>query len=352
MNYFDYSVEDFANDPLFVQWVRKPDARLDLFWHGWLKRHPEKKQVVEQARAIVLFLRFEPLHPTEEEMREVKKGIRDCIRPLAEKGSNYPEEGRQRPGKAKGQLISFWKPLPRRVGMVAAGVLALAFLLLYHFYQPEVFYATSYGETRDLELPDGSRVVLNGNSQIRFLGDWKRTHQREVWLKGEGYFEVLKKPEWEQASFTVHTEGVEVEVLGTSFNVNNRRGRVQVMLNSGKVKLYRPADGGAAISMQPRDFVEVQEQGTKVFIKEVAPERYTSWVRQKLVFDETPLREIAQTLEDTYGLHVVFREERLQDLPFTGAVPNRNVDLFLRVLSESLEVNVARQGQTVIMSQE
>jgi ferric-dicitrate binding protein FerR (iron transport regulator) len=142
---------------------------------------------------------------------------------------------------------------------------------------------------------------------------------------------------------------VEVEVLGTSFNVNNRRGRVQVMLNTGKVKLFRPL-GGAAIDMQPRDFVEVQEAGTQVLRKEVAPDRYISWVQQKLMFDNTPLREITQTLEDTYGLHVVFREERLQDLPFTGDLPNQKVDLFLRILGESLDVDILRQGQTIIIS--
>ncbi len=58
MNYFDYSVEDFANDPLFVQWVRKPDARQDLFRNEWLDQHPEKRKGVEEARQIVLFLSF------------------------------------------------------------------------------------------------------------------------------------------------------------------------------------------------------------------------------------------------------------------------------------------------------
>lgn len=352
MNYYDYSVEDFANDQLFVQWVRKPDARLDMFWNEWLDRYPEKRPVVEQARKILLFLTFEVIHPSQEEMLEVKNGITRFIQEHSGGERDWPKEQNHPTKSVNANITKFFKPLPRRVGVAALGLLSLSLVLLFKFYQPQVLYKTSFGETKKMELPDGSRVVLNGNSSLHFSGDWNKTHNREVWLTGEGYFEVLKKPEWEQSTFTVHTGGVEVKVLGTSFNVNNRRGKVQVMLKTGKVQLFQPSGGKEAIDMQPRDFVEVQENGGKVLKKEVAPERYISWVQKNLVFEDTPIYQIAQYLEDTYGLFVVFREESLQDLRFTGAVPNQEIDLFLRVLGESMDVNISRQGQTIIMSKE
>jgi transmembrane sensor len=59
MNYTLYTATDFVRDALFQKWVVAPDAASRSFWEGWLKRHPEKKAVVAEARKIILLLGFE-----------------------------------------------------------------------------------------------------------------------------------------------------------------------------------------------------------------------------------------------------------------------------------------------------
>lgn len=85
-------------------------------------------------------------------------------------------------------------------------------------------YATQYGEQRVVELPDHSVVSLNANSTLRFRNDWSQANTlREVWLDGEAFFSVQKQEGAAgPAKFIVHTNDLDVEVLGTRFNVSNR----------------------------------------------------------------------------------------------------------------------------------
>src|SRR5690606_15777064 len=107
---------------------------------------------------------------------------------------------------------------------------------------------TGYGETRKINLPDGSLVVLNANSELKYESNWQQAPMREVWLQGEAFFEVVKTTEEKQ--FIVHTGSLDVEVLGTQFNVHNRHQKVQVVLSSGKVKL-QPLERQESLLMNP-----------------------------------------------------------------------------------------------------
>lgn len=350
MNYSQYSVEDFANDPLFVQWVKAPDPKLDLFWQNWLEQHPDKLPAVEQARNIVLFLSYTAVQPSAQELKEVRANIKKQI--ISQGGSIDSWPGKT----GKIYRVNSLKEKIRRVRsfsslqlVLVAVLVGVAFALLFQLNTPTVEYATQYGQVKKVVLPDGSTVVINANSSIRLANNWQQTHRREVWLTGEAYFDVLKKPEWRQKSFVVHAEKLDVEVLGTSFNVHNRRGAVQVMLQSGKVRLYPEAKRFAAMDMNPRDLVEVDASTQAVRRKVVEPEQYIAWVQEKLIFDDTPVSEITQLLEDTYGVKVVFLDPALPQARFTGALPNKRLDLFLTVLEESLGLSISRSGQTLFI---
>ena len=71
MNYFDYSVEDFAMDSRFQRWVQCPCREDNFFWQTWLSEHPEKRQTIEQARTLVLLFKFKEDIPEEVDQEEV-----------------------------------------------------------------------------------------------------------------------------------------------------------------------------------------------------------------------------------------------------------------------------------------
>ena len=88
---------------------------------------------------------------------------------------------------------------------------------------------TDYGKISRLVVPDSSVVVLNANSTIKYEKKWDKNAPRELWLNGEAFFDVKhldndhKIENYER--FIVHTNNTTVEVLGTSFDIRERRGR-------------------------------------------------------------------------------------------------------------------------------
>src|SRR5579872_616700 len=120
-----------------------------------------------------------------------------------------------------------------RVLVVAASLTAIAFGIWWigartgHLQYSEI--RTGYGEIKSVLLPDSSVVTLNANSTMRIPEQWTEASGRQVWLEGEAYFQVQKKPATAE-KFVVHTKEVDVEVLGTKFNVNARRERAVVSL--------------------------------------------------------------------------------------------------------------------------
>jgi transmembrane sensor len=97
-------------------------------------------------------------------------------------------------------------------------------------------YKTGYAKIKKITLPDGSVVTLNANSELKLSANWSDKGERQVWLDGEAYFEVAKKEVTHQ-KFIVHTRDIDVEVLGTRFNVNTRHEKSIVSLEEGKIRL-------------------------------------------------------------------------------------------------------------------
>ena len=128
----------------------------------------------------------------------------------------------------------------KRNAMIAASVLLVICTGIWYFKSGTAtntnLYKTDFAQIKHITLPDGSKVTLNANSELKLSLDWSDKGDRQVWLDGEAYFEVEKKPATHQ-KFVVHTKDIDVEVLGTKFNVNTRHEKAIVSLEEGKIKL-------------------------------------------------------------------------------------------------------------------
>lgn len=237
---------------------------------------------------------------------------------------------------------------PRRRWLLAASVLLLgtgAFLgrhqLVYKTHE------TTFGEIRSFRLPDGSAVILNANSSLR-VPRWGFGHQtRNVLLTGEANFSVTHTRGHQR--FVVNTKNnVEVVVLGTEFTVFARKRGASVALNRGRVELYYREDAtprqlvmkpGQLVTLDPANHVALQA------IKH--PEPRPAWSEKRFVFDETPLREVAHMLEESYGLRVEINDPELAQRVLIGSLRADNADQLLQSISELLDINVIRQGNRV-----
>ncbi len=240
-------------------------------------------------------------------------------------------------------LAGGWK----KTAAVLAGFMVVSVLcLLLLNRSPEIVYATDYGEIKNIVLPDSSVVTLNARSSLSYKNNWEQHNCREVFLEGEAFFSVIHRKN--DQKFIVHTRQLDIEVLGTKFNVNHRREKTEVVLNSGKVMLRSEQQKQANhVIMQPGEMVTVEGQN---FIKKhVDAALYTTWKENKLIFDGTSLADIAQILADNYGLEVIIKDTGLAAKKFKGEVPADQVESLLGQIAKVFNAEIQRNGKQVII---
>ena len=183
-----------------------------------------------------------------------------------------------------------------------------------------------------LHLSDGSVVYLNADSRLRYPETFTGG-ERKVYLEGEAYFEVAKDA---SRPFKVVARGVEVNVLGTHFNVNAYPEHTDVVttLAEGKVQV---AGGASQAVLVPGEQAIASPEGMEV--RKVDVQAYTSWKDGVFVFRSMPLEEIMEQVYRWYGVEAVFFNESVRTETFTGII-NRSMSAeeFFRVIEKVVDV--------------
>ena len=190
-------------------------------------------------------------------------------------------------------------------------------------------------------------MTLNGNSSLSYTGDWNKNTAREVWIKGEGYFNVTHintdsthiKP---TERFIVHCGDVNIEVLGTTFNVKARHGKTNVALITGKIRIdYTGTEAGKnAVVMAPGDYVEYAAKKLLVNKKLLKPALVSTWRASEISFTDATLKEIRETLQDNYGYTVDIKDTTLLSLKIEGDISVSNVTDLLDVVATTLNIKI------------
>ncbi|MDJ1506030.1 FecR family protein [Xanthocytophaga agilis] len=204
---------------------------------------------------------------------------------------------------------------------------------------------TAFGNRREIMLPDQSVVVLNGNSSIRYAPDWNPEENREVWIEGEAYFSV--KHTKNHQKFIVHTpDNLQIEVLGTKFNVSNRRGITNVVLQEGKVKV---SDTESTYVMKPGEMVSYSTTRPLLMPQTTNPKVAVSWKENLLLFQDETLESIADQLYDSYGIEVDFQDTTVKKELFTGSVPVDSVDLLFEKFEKLYQTKITKQDNHYVI---
>jgi transmembrane sensor len=180
-----------------------------------------------------------------------------------------------------------------------------------------------------------------------------------VWIDGEAYFKVkhvnqdtlnIKPGE----RFVVHGNHLDIEVLGTSFNVHNRTDNTNITLLTGKVKVQvataLPTPTPEVI-MLPGDYVEFSKQKLIAKKKVENPKWSTAWVKQEILFTDAYLRDIVKALRDDYGYEVEVKDPKLMELRIEGEISVSSVDELLTTVSATLGLRIAHSADKhIVMS--
>lgn len=321
-------VEDIIADESFQGWYFGNDKARTAEWESYMAANPSIAALVTEARELMDSLSVEE--------KEVSVGQHSSAR--ARLMQSIASASATPVVALKRRRLWYWAAAA--VILISVGTVAF----WSNKRNPELVQ-TTYGEIREQSLPDGSKVMLNANSEITYSEGWDKGAEREVWIKGEAFFHVQKTPA--KSRFVVHADQFDVIVTGTQFNVVNRHDKTNVMLTEGSVTLK--TKDGKEISMQPGDFVEITNRQPEK--KNVAQENILAWRDKKLYFDNTPLRQAAKKIEEHYGVTITLTDEATGNRTISGIVANDNLDVLLQAL-ETLEFRVTRTDKDIIISNE
>ncbi|MEQ9441696.1 MAG: FecR domain-containing protein [Cyclobacteriaceae bacterium] len=335
------TLERLASDEHFQQWVLNPTPALEKYWEAWLRDRPEHESTLLNAKQLILSLQLERDASPQGLQQEVWNQVKIVVEGESGSKTRHLYE----------KTFRFW---------VAASLLILltASALFFIYYLGDTAsYHTAYGETKNILLPDGSKITLNANSTLRFASDWEENNLREVWLEGEAFFEVKQislsndSVSSMRLPFVVHSQTMDVEVLGTTFNVKDRSTYSEVVLNTGKVSVTpKQEQKTAPIAMEPGDFLAYYADEREWKMQQVNPEILTSWRNQELIFDEMPLADIALLLEETYGYTISFETEDMGAYVFTGNIKSDEIELLIPMLARSFDLEMEQQNRHIVLS--
>jgi transmembrane sensor len=219
-------------------------------------------------------------------------------------------------------------------------------------------------------LPDGTLVWLNAGSRLVYGKEYNKT-RREVYLTGEAFFDVAKN---KQKPFLIHTDRIDIQVLGTSFNIKSYplektteatliRGSIEISLKDrpserfilkpnqklvvgGTDSLLHPA-AQKKNSEKEEPLVAIRkptyEQNTGTVIE-------TSWVNNTLIFKEEAFSDLARQMERWYGITIAFSDPGLQQLEFTGSFKGETIRQALEALKLTATFNYDIRGNEVTIN--
>ena len=222
-----------------------------------------------------------------------------------------------------------------RILQVAATIIVLISSVLWVWNKSslqETVLLSRTGETKVFYLPDSSRVMLSGDSRLAYNAQFGKTN-RELSLRGEAFFQVKRDT---SKPFIVETSLIQVEVLGTSFQVIAEKLQAEVFVEKGRVK----------ITTQDKKQERILETGMSVKYgkkdgKLMISTKEDKGEQQILKFDNAPLSEVIETLNEYYDSHVtlpadyatlritvVFKEVSLEE---AIEIINRTLDIQLTI---------------------
>ncbi len=199
---------------------------------------------------------------------------------------------------------------------------------------------------REVTLPDGSRVLLNRASRLRYAANLAG-ETRLVALTGEAFFDVKRNP---QRPFVIEAAGTEVRVLGTSFNVNATTTDVAVTVATGTVRFSgkKVQNRRSHMILTKDEAATFRAEADTILKKARANPNALAYKTRVLLFEATPLSEVVEALNHTYGADITLARA-LRHCPLTVTFENESLDTILGVLAETLHLTVERGADGQIM---
>lgn len=213
------------------------------------------------------------------------------------------------------------------MSIAASILLVLGIFSIYKFNQVEIINYTA-SVTEQIQLPDGSKVDLKANSSLEYPEKFTENN-REVKLIGQAFFDVERD---ESKPFIIHTNTVDVQVLGTSFYVNSYgNGDVEVKVKTGKVKVTDVLnDTNNVVLIKDENILFTHMKHTFNVAKIEVNKLY--WQTKTLVFKRTTLQNAVDLINTNYNKNVVIANEEMKNCKLTVTFKNKSFEEVMEVI--------------------
>ena len=299
------------------------------FWKFWLRPAKRKKNDAEREPDQLLTLGITRYTLPTEDVSGLWTRIRQA---------NDPESAKVQ--KTRPVQWYWWT-----AAILVVGIGASLFLI----GSGRLEYRTAFGETKTIVLPDRSTVILNANSSLSFDKDWEHQRAREIRLEGEAFFSVVHRND-NQPFKVITSGGVAVEVLGTTFNVYHRAVETKVVLNSGKISLSFPVNKKEKkILMEPGELVEYKKDNYSKRV--VDPRIYAAWTENKIILDQTSLREMIRMAKDNYGIEIEVQSPEMLEQTVSGSMPVVDAESFVNQVAKAFQMRVVHENAQILYTE-
>jgi transmembrane sensor len=277
---------------------------------------------------------------------EVDKWVPDNSRQLFD-----PKEISNKPKKTKVRSLYSWMPYS-----IAASIALAIAAYFFLFNSSIVTHSTGIAEIKEILLPDNqSKIFLAPNSEVSWnKEDWSNSQvaervklkkrslpTRKVNLKGKALFKVEKG-----SPFSVLSKVGSVEVLGTTFEVDEFGEGMNVICFEGKVRAQAKNGNEVIVNGGDGYLFFNGEWEERILIDESLP----SWLVNETKFENAPLTQVIKSLEKLYEIKVEAGSANLKRR-FTGTIPNDKIEVALRIVFEPFNIEYTRKGDILYLTE-
>lgn len=356
------TIKDLLKDESFINFCRRQNERDIKHWEQFIIENPDKKPLIEEAvHEYTLLFTALANADLEEQMQKLRFKMEDAdtapVVSLHGSGKNFFRRFRLTISAAAVILIVagyfFWNRPTEATATVK-----------------ETEYVSKHGERKSFQLPDGTQVSLNAGSTI-IVSDTYGQSTREIYLKGEAFFEVQQN---KQVPFIVHTNDMDVKALGTAFNVRSYNGeKTETSLLHGLVEVTLKKDNNRKVLLHPDEKISWSTAGkATTAVPKISPPanleaidqpvvkpvkklddgsvKEVAWIENKLAFDDDSFEDIVPQLARWYNVEIVFDTDEVKQYHFTATFKKEKLDQVLNILRTSRSFKYRNDGKVIVIT--
>jgi len=230
---------------------------------------------------------------------------------------------------------------------IAASVVVIAvlgYLIWFNAFQSDNITVLADHSGQLITLPDNSVVTLNKDATITYPRVFTND-SRKVIMQGEAFFEVTRN---EKKPFTVNLGLSNVEVLGTSFNINaeDNNDRIEVVVNTGKVR-FATTTGDESVILTKGEKGTLMKNMNMISKVDNNNINFMAWKTRKIVFNDVDLDVVIQTVNKLYDSNITFSTDVGKNCKVTVSFDNQSIDAILSVLELTLDLEYKKTGDVI-----